>query len=270
MNAKPVDRFEALARRLVEGSFDRLFGGRLDVADISAEIARAIELNQIDNQIPDQYQVELNPTDYAFWQEKHPTLAQDLASLIVDLARRTDAALASWPHVELAANTGLGRNQVVVRTDFNAVSGAETDMFERVSGHTEHLRSALHELDAFLIVSGKRHVSLDKPLLRIGRRAANDIVIDMPTVSREHAQIRWRFGRFIIYDLGSRGGTFVNDQRVDECVLQPGDVISLSDVALIYGEGLEKTRRARPIRTPDGDSTQVYNPVRVDDQQNDP
>ena len=40
----------------------------------------------------------------------------------------------------------------------------------------------------------------------------------------------------MLYDLGSTGGTFVNGQGVQECVLRPGDVISLAGVSLIYGE----------------------------------
>ncbi|HSM55131.1 MAG TPA: FHA domain-containing protein, partial [Candidatus Sulfomarinibacteraceae bacterium] len=47
-------------------------------------------------------------------------------------------------------------------------------------------------------------------------------------------------GRFILYDLGSRGGITVNGERAKECLLQPGDLIALSDkIPLIYGEGLE-------------------------------
>jgi pSer/pThr/pTyr-binding forkhead associated (FHA) protein len=40
----------------------------------------------------------------------------------------------------------------------------------------------------------------------------------------------------VIYDLGSSGGTLVNGDRVSECLLQPGDVINLAGVQVIYGE----------------------------------
>jgi pSer/pThr/pTyr-binding forkhead associated (FHA) protein len=61
-------------------------------------------------------------------------------------------------------------------------------------------------------------------------------VIDDARVSRSHAQLRLRFGHYVVYDLGSSGGTFVNGQRIEECVLRPGDVISLGGVPVIYGE----------------------------------
>jgi pSer/pThr/pTyr-binding forkhead associated (FHA) protein len=96
---------------------------------------------------------------------------------------------------------------------------------------------ALQALDAFLIVQGRNHVALDRPVTRIGRRFDNDIVLESPAVSRLHAQIRWRDHFFVLYDVGGRGRTQVNGQPTREHVLRPGDVIALSDVLIIYGEG---------------------------------
>ena len=42
-------------------------------------------------------------------------------------------------------------------------------------------------------------------------------------------------GRFVIFDLDSMGGTFVNDVAVSSHVLNPGDVIRLAGVPLVYG-----------------------------------
>jgi pSer/pThr/pTyr-binding forkhead associated (FHA) protein len=98
----------------------------------------------------------------------------------------------------------------------------------------------LRTLDAFLIVNGRRHFALDRPVITIGRRMDNDVIVDSPVVSRQHAHIRWRYGRFVLYDAGSRGGVAVNGEPCTECVLQPGDLITLSGrVNLIYGEGLD-------------------------------
>ncbi len=74
----------------------------------------------------------------------------------------------------------------------------------------------------------------------------NDVIIDIATVSRQHAHIRWRHGRFIIFDVGSRGGVQLNGEPITESVLAPGDLITLSEqVPLIYGEGLE-SRQSLP------------------------
>ena len=55
--------------------------------------------------------------------------------------------------------------------------------------------------------------------------------------------------RFVLFDLNSSGGTFVNGQRTDQSILYPGDVISLAGVTLIFGQDL--THRARSQRRPD-------------------
>jgi len=64
----------------------------------------------------------------------------------------------------------------------------------------------------------------------------NQLVIDDPRVSRNHAQLRAINGRFVLFDLNSTGGTFVNGQRASQTVLYAGDVISLAGVALIFGQ----------------------------------
>jgi pSer/pThr/pTyr-binding forkhead associated (FHA) protein len=90
--------------------------------------------------------------------------------------------------------------------------------------------------DAFVIVDGIRVIPLTQPIVNIGRRVENNLVIDDPRVSRTHAQLRAINGRYIIFDLNSTGGTFINGERVTQSILYPGDVISLAGADLIYGQ----------------------------------
>jgi pSer/pThr/pTyr-binding forkhead associated (FHA) protein len=90
--------------------------------------------------------------------------------------------------------------------------------------------------NAFLIIEGVKVHALDESVVNIGRRLENHLVIDDPRVSRNHAQLRAIKGRFVLFDLNSTGGTFVNGQRTSQTVLYPGDVISLAGVALIFGQ----------------------------------
>ena len=88
----------------------------------------------------------------------------------------------------------------------------------------------------FLILEGRRHVNLTQPVISIGRSLENDLVIEDSRVSRQHAQLRRRYERYVLYDLGSRGGTRINGYSIEECVLHSGDVISLAGVEIVYGE----------------------------------
>lgn len=65
----------------------------------------------------------------------------------------------------------------------------------------------------------------------IGREPEhNDVVIDDRTISRQHARIRYEKGAFVIYDLASANGVFVNGERVQRRVLMHGDRIKLGQV----------------------------------------
>jgi pSer/pThr/pTyr-binding forkhead associated (FHA) protein len=108
----------------------------------------------------------------------------------------------------------------------------------------------------FLILEGRRHVDLLQPTVSIGRALDNDIIVEDSRVSRHHAQLRRRFDRFVLYDLGSRGGTEINGYPVEECVLHAGDVISLAGVEVIYGEDLPPT-----VPMPDKGDTPVLEPT---------
>jgi adenylate cyclase len=60
----------------------------------------------------------------------------------------------------------------------------------------------------------------------IGREVTNTIVLDRDTAaSRHHAEIREEGGRFLLRDLQSSNGTFVNGGRVEELPLEPGDEV---------------------------------------------
>lgn len=74
---------------------------------------------------------------------------------------------------------------------------------------------------------GEREVALDHFPYTIGRRENNDLKLGGSEVSREHAEIVQEDGGLVVRDRDSRYGTFVNGDRVTECVLRPGDHIRL-------------------------------------------
>ncbi len=74
--------------------------------------------------------------------------------------------------------------------------------------------------------------------INIGRQADNQIVIDDPMVSRHHARFTWQGNTFLVEDLGSANGTWVNDLRISSPVsLRSGDVVGLSqEVLLLFSD----------------------------------
>jgi FHA domain-containing protein/uncharacterized protein DUF1707 len=63
--------------------------------------------------------------------------------------------------------------------------------------------------------------------LVIGRSAACELVLSDDTVSRRHAELRIEDGTWLLRDLGSSNGTWVNGRRVVEAEVRPGDVLHL-------------------------------------------
>jgi len=61
----------------------------------------------------------------------------------------------------------------------------------------------------------------------IGRRQECDLCIPLMVVSRRHCQINQDEGKLRVRDLGSRNGTYVNGQRVEEAELSAGDEIRI-------------------------------------------
>jgi pSer/pThr/pTyr-binding forkhead associated (FHA) protein len=84
-----------------------------------------------------------------------------------------------------------------------------------------------------------------KNTIALGRRDDNDVVIDDPQISRRHASLSWEEGEFVLRDLGSANGTFLNAVRITEPhALREGDAIGLGgDVVLSFSitGSLDKT-----------------------------
>jgi pSer/pThr/pTyr-binding forkhead associated (FHA) protein len=64
----------------------------------------------------------------------------------------------------------------------------------------------------------------------------NHIILEDPRVSRSHAQIKVVNDSFVIFDMNSTGGTFVNGELTSQSVLYPGDVVSLAGVVFIFSQ----------------------------------
>jgi hypothetical protein len=93
--------------------------------------------------------------------------------------------------------------------------------------------------------------ALTQPTITIGREAGNDVVVSDPQISRRHASLTWDGRQFIIQDLGSANGTFVNGVRLTAPqVLQPGDVIGLGPTVLLGFQALPVAPAPPPAYAP--------------------
>ena len=112
------------------------------------------------------------------------------------------------------------------------INNTHKDNDENNSGSSE-MHDSVPE-NVFLVLEGRKAVPLNQAVTSIGRSHDNTLVLDDPRVSRHHMEIRVLRGHFILFDLNSSGGTYVNGQKVNQGLLYPGDLISLAGLNLVF------------------------------------
>lgn len=75
---------------------------------------------------------------------------------------------------------------------------------------------------------------LDSDVVAVGRHPDSGVFLDDVTVSRRHAEFRRRPGGYLLRDVGSLNGTYVNSDRVDEVGLVTADEIQVGKYRLVY------------------------------------
>ena len=90
---------------------------------------------------------------------------------------------------------------------------------------------------AFLLISGNQVYYLEKDETRIGRSGENDLVLNDQRVSRKHAKISIVNDRYLLVDLNSSGGSYVNGKPVVQKLLAEGDVLTFAfGEKIMFGE----------------------------------
>ena len=126
----------------------------------------------------------------------------------------------------------------VFRADFAAEESTETSGAESSSVAGV---DALPSGSALLVVkrgpnAGSRFL-LDRDTTSAGRHPDSDIFLDDVTVSRRHAEFRREGGEFVVIDVGSLNGTYVNREPVDQAVLAGGDEVQIGMFRLVFLTG---------------------------------
>jgi pSer/pThr/pTyr-binding forkhead associated (FHA) protein len=84
------------------------------------------------------------------------------------------------------------------------------------------------------LVVNKQVIPLSKKVTKLGRHLDNDIVIHEEFLSRYHAEVILEEGQYVIYDKNSTGGTHVNGRKIERCLLNSGDLISLVNIQIMF------------------------------------
>ncbi len=146
----------------------------------------------------------------------------------------------AFPGSDPGTTPGRGSQPPETTMSIAAVSSVDqTEAGETgLSPADESAVAALPPASALLVVqrgpnAGARFL-LDAERTTAGRRPDSDIFLDDVTVSRRHAEFVQRGSTFLVRDVGSLNGTYVQRERIDEVVLRPGDEVQIGKYRLVF------------------------------------
>ena len=234
-----LDQLEANLQKLVEDQLSGILPGLKLEDRVIQHLATALRDNVIQQKdesaiAPDTFTLIVATDTSPMW--KDPRILDALRNIITTAGKDVGLKFVTQPTINITTDNNFSADEVSVVATHKLepvaeTQGMQTSLYNEEPGEGENIPE-----NAFLIIEGVKVHQLSDSVVNIGRRLENQLVIDDPRVSRNHAQLRAIKGRFVLFDLNSTGGTFVNGQRTSQTVLYPGDVISLAGVALIFGQ----------------------------------
>ena len=235
-------KLEGALEGIVEGVFSRAFKAPLQPIEVAKRLTREMENHRSVSvnatYVPNVYTVQLAPETYETFQAMRERFLTELEQYLRDFAREHQYHTVGPMAVVLDENASLkGSDSLITVTSLaNAVpSGTPVPppMPEplREGGTTAMTSAAATALE---VVSGGAQ-GQRLPLAEgftIGRGATNTLALSTPGVSRRHADIVRQGTHWVLRDLGSTNGLYVNNKRITTHILHPGDMITVGDTVL--------------------------------------
>lgn len=233
-----LDQLEAKIQSLVENQLTGLMPGIKLEDRIIQKLAIALKQNIIEQKdkgavAPNLYTLTVSSKSATVWDNAR--IIDTLKYIIFTAGKDVGLTFETAPTITITTDDSYSEGEVSVTASHKLEPVEETHGMATNPNNDSETNDTIPE-NAFLIIEGVKVHPLKDSVVNIGRRLENHLVIDDPRISRNHAQLRAIKGRFVLFDLNSTGGTFVNGQRTSQTVLYPGDVISLAGVALIFGQ----------------------------------
>ena len=221
---------------LVEDKIVNLFGHKKLEDLISRKLASAM-YDQIQNlesgtiQAPNFFLVTTSPTN-ALELRNNSGFLHNLKIAIESIGQEAGFTYLSNIIITIRADRAFKGDEIQVIASFFRDEEDETRGIQ--INTNDFQKEEQKRLSSYLILEGINTIPLELQVTNLGRRPANQVVINDPRISRDHAQIREINGRFKIFDLNSKGGTYINDLQIKQDLLESGDVISLAGYSIIF------------------------------------
>ena len=263
--------FERAVGGLLEGVFGSVFRSEVRPIELAHKLAREMDEHRTSSvsrvYAPNEYLVWLSPEDRERYAGVEEDVIDELCAYLLEHARREELTLASRPVVTFNTDERLSLGEFgiqarLVRLDEHGEPHEEDEYDEPVSrqrashgppdeaedehGHTmiysssEGVEAPVREAPprrqtrAFVHFGGRRLLVAPQGAV-LGRSRGCDIVLEDPGVSRRHAEIRPARDSWMIRDLGSTNGVYLNRSPIDgPTELRSGDHIELGETEIVF------------------------------------
>jgi hypothetical protein len=228
-----LQRFEQRLEGAVTGAFARAFRSAVQPVEIAAALQREVDnsahiLSRERMLVPNDFTVELAPSDFERLNPFSTTLAEELETLVKEHVVEQRYTMAGQFAIAFKMVNDLSTGRFRVRSKTTAA-------VTPVSGQ-RMTDTAVRSADVILEVNGMRH-PLSPPGVVIGRGNEAELKIDDPGISRRHAQIKIHQSggetTVTIVDLDSTNGVVLNGHRVSTAVVADGSEIRLGNTVII-------------------------------------
>ncbi len=228
-----IQRFEQRLEGAVTGAFARAFRSAVQPVEIAAALQREVDnsahiLSRDRMLVPNDFTVELSPSDHGRLAQFSETLSAELSRLVEEHVTEQRYTLAGPLSIGFAESTDLGTGRFRVRSRTNAAVTPASG--QRMT------ETAIRSSDVIIEVNGMRH-PLTPPGLVVGRGNNADLRIDDPGISRRHAQISLKEAEggtiVTVTDLGSTNGVLLNGHKVDTAQVSDGSEIRLGNTVIM-------------------------------------
>ncbi len=228
-----LQRFEQRLEGAVTGAFARAFRSAVQPVEIAAALQREVDnsahiLSRERMLVPNDFTVELAPSDFDRLNPFSTTLSDELSTLVKEHVAEQRYTMTGALEISFkkSADLSTGRFRVRSRTNAAVTPVAGQRMTE----------TAIRSSNVVIEVNGMKH-PLDPPGVVIGRGNEADLKIDDPGISRRHAQIKIHQSgaetTVTVVDLDSTNGVVLNGHRVATAVVADGSEIRLGNTVII-------------------------------------
>lgn len=238
--------FEKKLEELVEGIFTKGFKSGVQPVELAKKLIREMDENKTVSvskvYVPNYYTFLLSPQDKEEFSSFESQLVLELKEFLEKESRARNYTFIAPPEIYLEEKKNLALGEVELESKL--VAPVEPDRRGFPAPHSgaaieqgsRDIPRADVKASLVLIIKGKEEeiYFLTKDETTIGRLKENDIIIPDPSISRHHAKIKRENDNFLLLDLESTNGTWLDGKRVNKAPLRNGARIDLGKVLLEF------------------------------------